>query len=149
MSKRWDPLGDLIGLQDRMNRLFEEAGERRTREGATGSEQEIERADWTPAADVFEDDAEFRIALDLPGIERSALEIDLNNDQLTIRGVRGVEEENLHRAECPRGRFLRRFVIPRTVDQKAIAADYRDGVLRVRLPKRQEQKTRRVEIKIS
>jgi len=149
MSKRWDPLGDLIGLQDRMNRLFEEAGDRRTREGVAGSEQEIERADWTPAADVFEDEGEFRIALDLPGIERSALEIDLNNDQLAIRGVRGVEEENLHRAECPRGRFLRRFVIPQAVDQKAIVADYRDGVLRVRLPKRREQKSPRVEIKIN
>ena len=151
MSKRWDPLGDLIGLQDRMNRLFEEAGERRSREGAlAGSEQEIERADWTPAADVFEDEREFVIALDLPGIERSALEIDLNNDQLTIRGARALEEEeNLHRAECPRGRFLRRFVIPQTVDQKAIAADYKDGVLRVRLPKRQEQKSRRVEVKIN
>ena len=149
MSKRWDPLGDLIGLQDRMNRLFEEAGERRSREGVTGSEQEIERADWTPAADVYEHEREFRIALDLPGIERSTLEIDLDNDQLTIRGVRRVEEENLHRAECPRGRFLRRFVIPQTVDQKAIAAEYKDGVLRLRLPKRREQKSRRVEIKIS
>jgi HSP20 family protein len=148
MSKRWDPLGDLIGLQDRMNRLFEEATERRSRAQDGASEQEIERADWTPPADVYENEGEFVIALDLPGIERSALEIDLNDDQLAIRGVRAADEENLHRAECPRGRFLRRFGVPPTVDQKTITADYRDGVLRVRLPKRREQKSRRVEIKI-
>jgi HSP20 family protein len=154
MSQRWNPLGDLIGLQDRMNRLFEEASERRSAAAASreGGEQEIERADWTPPADVYETLVEFVIALDLPGIERSALEIDLDNDRLSIRGVRSSaedEEENLHRAECPRGRFLRRFGVPSTVDQKGITAEYRDGVLRVKLPKRKEQKSRRVEIKVN
>ena len=149
MSKRWDPIGDLVGLQDRMNRLFEEASDRRTRAGGVDeSEQEIERADWSPAADVYEHESEFVIALDLPGIERSALEIDLDNDRLTIRGVRVIDEENERRAECPRGRFLRRFGVPSTVDQKGIAAEYKDGVLRLRLPKRVEQKSRRVEIKV-
>jgi HSP20 family protein len=139
-------MGDLMGLQDRMNRLFEEATERRSRAGE--DEQEIERADWYPAADVYENEREFVIALDLPGIERSALEIDLDDDRLSIRGVRLIEEENQHRAECPRGRFLRRFGVPSTVDQKGIAAEYKGGVLRLRLPKRKEQKSRRVEIKV-
>jgi len=150
MSQRWNPLGDLIGLQDRMNRLFEEASERRAQAaGVESGEQEIERADFAPPADVYETDGEFVIALDLPGIERSRLEIDLDNDRLSIRGERGVDDQvNLHRAECPRGRFLRRFGVPSVVDQKGIAAEYRDGVLRVRLPKRKEQKSRRVEIKV-
>jgi HSP20 family protein len=148
MTKRWNPIGDLVGLQDRMNRLFEEASERRSREAEVGGEQEIERADWYPSADVYENESEFVIALDLPGIERSALEIDLDNDRLSIRGVRVIDEENQRRAECPRGRFLRRFGVPSTVDQKGIAAEYRDGVLRLRLPKRREQQSRRVEIKI-
>jgi HSP20 family protein len=146
MSKRWGPMGDLVGLQERMNRLFEEASERRAR-GDEG-EQEIERLDWSPAADVYEHEGEFVIALDLPGIERSALEIDLDNDRLTIRGLRKIEEEHQRRAECPRGRFLRRFGVPSQVDQKGIAAEYKDGVLRLRLPKRVEQKSRRVEIKV-
>ena len=150
MSQRWNPLGDLIGLQDRMNRLFEEASERRSHAGGVeGDEQEIERADWTPPADVYETESEFVIALDLPGIERSRLEIDLDNDRLSIRGVRASGEEKLHRAECPRGRFLRRFGVPSNVDQKGVAAEYLDGVLRVRLPKRKEQKSRRVEIKVN
>jgi HSP20 family protein len=148
MSKNWNPMGDLVGLQDRMNRLFEEASERRSRAGAAEGEQEIERADWYPAADVYENEKEFVIALDLPGIKRSALEIDLDNDRLSIRGVRVIDDENQHRAECPRGRFLRRFGVPTIVDQKGIAAEYKDGVLRVALPKRKEQKSRRVEIRI-
>jgi HSP20 family protein len=146
MSKNWNPMGDLMGLQDRMNRLFEEASERRSRAGE--GEQEIERADWYPAADVYENENAFIIALDLPGIKRSALEIDLDNDRLSIRGERVIDEENQHRAECPRGRFLRRFGVPSLVDQQGIAAEYKDGVLRVMLPKRKEQKSRRVEIKV-
>ncbi|HEX8775796.1 MAG TPA: Hsp20/alpha crystallin family protein [Pyrinomonadaceae bacterium] len=148
MSKNWNPMGDLMGLQDRMNRLFEEASERRSRAGEGSGEQEIERADWYPAADVYENETAFVIALDLPGIKRSALEIDLDNDRLSIRGARVIDEENQHRAECPRGRFLRRFGVPSVVDQKGIAAQYKDGVLRVTLPKRKEQKSRRVEIKV-
>ena len=143
-------MGDLVGLQDRMNRLFEEATERRARAGdAAPDEQEMERADWYPPADVYENESEYLISLDLPGIERSALEIDLDDDRLSIRGVRVIQEENQRRAECPRGRFLRRFGVPSMVDQKAIAAEYKDGVLRLRLPKRKEPKARRVEIKIN
>ncbi|HYY58631.1 MAG TPA: Hsp20/alpha crystallin family protein [Pyrinomonadaceae bacterium] len=149
MSNRWKPMGDLVGLQDRMNRLFEEATERRARANDAPDEQEMERADWYPPADVYENESEYVISLDLPGIERSALEIDLDDDRLSIRGVRVIEEENQRRAECPRGRFLRRFGVPSMVDQKAITAEYKDGVLRLRLPKRKEPKARRVEIKIN
>jgi HSP20 family protein len=142
-------MDDLIGLQDRMNRLFEEATDRRSsRETEGPGEQEIERADWYPPADVYETEREFIIALDLPGIERSALEIDLNEDRLSIRGARVIDEEHQRRSECPRGRFLRRFGVPSTVEQKEIAAEYRDGVLRVRMPKRKTQPPNRVEIKI-
>lgn len=147
MAQRWDPLRDLVTLQDHMNRLFQEASERRARGEAEG-EQEIERADWIPTADFYETESEFTVAIDLPGIDRAALEISLDNDKLVIRGERVIETEGQQRTERPRGRFLRKFAVPATVDQKAIAAEYKDGVLRVRLPKRTEQKTRRVEIKV-
>jgi HSP20 family protein len=149
MVRGWDPLRDLVTLQDRMNHLFQEAAEKRARGGAEEeSDQEIERADWIPAADIYETEKEYTIAVDLPGIERSALDISLNNDRLVIRGVRALETEGQHRVERPHGRFLRKFGVPVGVDQKTIAAEYRDGVLTVRLPKRAEQKARRVEIKI-
>lgn len=150
MTRHWDPLRDLVTLQDRMNRLFQDAAEKRSRGAEEGGEQEIERADWFPAADIYEAEKEFTIALDLPGIERAALEINLDEDKLLIRGERAAEEAaGQRRTERPHGRFLRRFGVPASVDQKGIAAEYKDGVLRILLPKREEPKTRRVEIKVS
>ncbi|HEX8706918.1 MAG TPA: Hsp20/alpha crystallin family protein [Pyrinomonadaceae bacterium] len=148
MTKGWDPLRDLVGLQDRMNRLFEDAAHRRHPGGDEEGEQEIERADWTPLADIYESEQEYTIALDLPGIDRAALEISLDEDRLMIRGVRPAED-GARRAERPHGRFLRRFGVPATVDRQAIGAEYKDGVLRVRLPRHKEQKSRRVQIKVS
>ncbi|HKQ51639.1 MAG TPA: Hsp20/alpha crystallin family protein [Pyrinomonadaceae bacterium] len=132
-----------------MNRLFQDAAEKRSRGGDAEGEQEIERADWFPPADIYETEKEFTIAVDLPGIERAGLEINLEDDKLLIRGERAAESEGPHRTERPHGRFLRRFGVPASVDQKGISAEYKDGVLRVRLPKRREPKARRVEIKVS
>ena len=137
-----------MSLQDRMNRLFQDATERGAQRDE-GGEQEIERADWLPAADIYETETEYTIAVDLPGIARDALEINLDDDKLVLRGERAVETEGQHRVERPHGRFIRKFGVPASVDQKAIAADYKDGVLRVTLPKRKEPKSRRVEIKVS
>ena len=150
MAHAWDPMRDLVLLQDRMNRLFEDATQRRgARESeGGGDEQEIEGTDWIPAADVYEQEAAYVIALDLPGIDRSALDISVEQDRLSIRGQRNIEEGGERRSERPRGRFIRRFSLPATVDQSAIKADYRDGVLRVTLPRRQAKQSQRVEIKI-
>jgi HSP20 family protein len=147
MAQYWDPLRDLVALQDRMNRLFDEAAQKRARE--EGEEGEIERVDWTPAADIYNRDEEYLIVVDLPGVARHALNISLNDNRLLISGERVPDTEAQGRTERPFGNFLRRFgPLPPTVDQKSIAAEYKDGVLRVRLPKRREQKQRRVEIKI-
>src|SRR5258707_3089623 len=90
MSRHWDPLRDLMNLQDRMNQLFEDATERRTRD-RTETRDEIEQADWIPVADVYEHDADYVVALDLPGIDRAALEINLENERLSIKGSRSIE----------------------------------------------------------
>lgn len=148
MSQQWNPLQDLMLLQDRMNRLFEDATKRRARGEAEASD-EFERADWAPAADIYETDTGYLIALDLPGIDRSTLEINVDDNRLIVRGTRLIEEPTQHRGERPRGRFLRTFSIPGSVNQGEIGAEYKDGVLQVRLPKRKEQKAQRVEIKIS
>jgi HSP20 family protein len=148
MSQQWDPLRDLVVLQDRMNRLFEDATQRRAR-GIAESDQGIDRAEWIPVADVFEQDQEYVVALDLPGVDRSALEIDLDENSLSIRGTRSIENEKQHQTERPRGRFARTFVVPSSVDQDRIEAEYKDGVLLVHLPKGKEPKSQRVEIKVS
>ena len=149
MPHRWNMMRDLEMLQERMNRLFEDAAERRG-QGDDQDEAEIERADWYPAADVYERDGEYVVALDLPGVDRDVLDVSLDENRLTIRGERAAEaESNPRRSERVSGRFLRTFSLPTTVDRAAITADYKDGVLRLRLPKRGEQAARQVEIKVS
>jgi HSP20 family protein len=144
MSQQWNPLQDLMVLQDRMNRLFEDATQRRQSE--TGDE--FERADWTPAADIYETDSAYSIAMDLPGIDREALEIDVDDSRLVVKGTRTIAESKQHRSERPRGKFLRTFSVPGSVDQAKIGAEFKDGVLHIRLPKHSEQKPKKIDIKI-
>ena len=144
----WNPLQDLMLLQDRMNRLFEDATQRRA-QTATAERDEFERADWTPASDIYETETGYVIAIDLPGVDRNGVEIDINDNRLVIKGTRLIEESTRQRTERPSGKFLRTFTVPASVDQTQIGADYRDGVLQVRLPRRQEQRLKKVEIKIS
>lgn len=148
MAQQWNPLQDLMLLQDRMNRLFEDATQRRSQPDP-GAGDEFERADWTPAADIYEAESGYLIAIDLPGIDREALEIDVDDNRLIVKGTRILEEPKQSRFERPRGKFLRTFSIPGSVDQGKIGAEYKDGVLHVRLPKRSEQKAKRIDIKIS
>lgn len=148
MSQQWNPLQDLIVLQDRMNRLFEDATQRRAREESERHD-ELDRTDFIPAADIYEREAAYLIALDLPGIDRTTLEIDVDDNRLTIKGTRIIDESNQHRSERPHGRFARSFTVPSSVDQSKIGAEYKDGVLEIALPKRKEQKAKRVEIKVT
>ena len=144
---QWNPLHDLVSLQDRMNQLFEDASQRRG--SKADSSDEVEQSDWYPAADVFEDDNEYTIAVDLPGIDRTTLDISVEDNKLRIRGNRATLETVPLRGECPRGKFVRTFTVPASIEQNSIKADYKDGVLRVHLPRRPERKAQRVEIKIS
>lgn len=138
---------DLFTLQERMNRLFEEAADRR----APGHEEEgeIERADWIPAADVYEDEREYLLVLDLPGIDRAGLDVSLDEGRLVIRGDRkGREGLHARRTERPQGRFVRTFSLPDAVDRASISADYKDGVLLLHLPKRDERQGGRLKIDV-
>jgi HSP20 family protein len=148
MSQQWNPLQDLMMLQDRMNRLFEDATQRRNQADARAGD-EFERADWTPASDIYETETGYLIAIDLPGIDRQALEIDIDDNRLVVKGIRAVSESKKHRSERPSGKFLRTYSVPGAVEQAKIAAEYKDGVLQISLPKRTEQKPKRIDIKIS
>jgi HSP20 family protein len=148
MSQQWNPLQDLVMLQDRMNRLFEDATQRRNQSDAAAGD-EFERADWTPASDIYETDSGYMIAMDLPGIDREALKIDIDDNRLVVKGTRAVAESRASRTERPRGKFLRTYSVPASVDQGKIAAEYKDGVLQISLPKRNEQKPKKIDIKIT
>lgn len=147
MTQPWNPLQDLMVLQDRMNKLFEDATQRRAQSEAEIAD-EVETADWYPAADITENDSQFMITVDLPGIDRAALDIDVDDNRLTIKGTRNIETTPQQRIERPRGRFIRTFGVPGSVDQSRISAEFKDGVLDVILPKQAQHQAKRVEIKI-
>src|SRR3569832_454358 len=130
MSQQWNPLQDLMVLQDRMNRLFEDATQRRNQAEA-GAGDEFERADWTPASDIYETESGYLIAID--------------DNRLVVKGTRPIAESRQHRSERPRGKFLRTYSVPGSVDQAQIAAEYKDGVLQIHLPKHSEQKPKRID----
>jgi HSP20 family protein len=129
-----------------MNRLFEDATQRRNQPDAG---DEFERADWTPASDIYETDSGYMIAMDLPGIDREALVIDIDDNRLVVKGTRAIANSRASRTERPRGKFLRTYSVPGSVEQGKIAAEYKDGVLQISLPKRNEQKPKKIDIKIS
>jgi HSP20 family protein len=161
MSRNWDSMREMIALQNRLNHLFDEAGGERGAAPRAGRQEEgrdedvFERVDWRPAADIEEREGEYVIALDVPGIKREALAIDLDENKLSVHGEREIGDGATggggvagHRRERPAGRFLRRFSLPASIDQSAIAADYKDGVLSIRLPKRIEEKSRKISINV-
>lgn len=130
--RRWDPLRDLLSLQERMNRLFEEtlSAARPDAELASG---------WIPAADVYETSETFVVQMDLPGVDPSEVDVHVDGDQLVVKGERRPAEkqrpESFHRVERSHGPFSRTFQLGSEVDPDRVSAQYRDGLLRIELPK--------------
>ncbi len=141
---RWDPFRELVSMQDRMNRLFEDAV--RTR----GGEDEMTAGNWVPPVDIYETKDALVVKAQLPEVNKEDIEIRLENGVLSIRGERKLQEdlkqEQCYRMECQYGAFSRSFSLPRTVDQEKINANYKDGVLTLRIPKREETRPRQIEI---
>jgi HSP20 family protein len=149
MAHRWNDWRDWRDYAERMSHLYDDAA-RRQPQYHEESEGELEHADWTPASDVVEREGEFVVMLDLPGIDRDALEVSVSDERLVVRGERAEEEgARKRRSNRPSGRFLAKFgPLPPTVDQTRIAAEYKDGVLRLRLPKRAPEQVGRVRIEV-
>lgn len=141
---RWDPFRDLNVLQERMNRLFEDAGR------SLRSDEPASTTMWSPAVDIYETEGEIVVKAELPGVDRKDIHLHLENNVLTIRGERRFEketkEDNYHRIERSYGGFSRSFSIPTTVDEEKIHADYKDGVLKVVLPKKEQAKPKQIQI---
>lgn len=144
---KWDPFRDLLSLQERMNKLFEESLLQ------TGKERhDISIAGWSPSVDVMESDEEIVLKAELPGIELKDVEVLIKDNMLTLRGERKFEKEekkeNYHRIERSYGAFQRSFTLPATVEQEKVKAKMKDGVLEVRLPKAKEEKSKKIEIEV-
>jgi HSP20 family protein len=143
---KWDPLRDLLSIQDRMNKLFEQTLSR------SRGEEAITPSTWTPAVDVYETSETIVMKADLPGLSREHIEIQIRDNTLTLKGERRfakeAEEENYLRIERAYGSFQRSFTLPATIRQEKIRAVFRDGVLELTLPKAEESKPKPIVIEI-
>ena len=144
---KWNPFGELEDIADRYGRLLGAHLPMRERLELLGKD-----VDWKPAADIVERDDEYLIKAELPGVERDDIDIQLENDVLTLTGERKLEEtkdtDKTHRVERFYGRFSRSFRVPADVDTSAIKAESKDGVLRLHLPKTKGKKPETVKISI-
>lgn len=140
---RWDPFRDLESLQEDVNRLFQESMARPRREAPAARV-------WAPPVDVVEDGDRITVKAELPGMKREDIDIELNGDQLTIRGERKFEteekKENFVRVERTYGRFQRTFTIGVPVKADEVKASYKDGILEVAIPKSEETKPKKVDV---
>jgi HSP20 family protein len=144
---RFDPFRDLAVLQDRMNRLFNDS---------YGNRQEdhlLNRGTWVPPVDIYEADSQLVLKAELPDMKREDIDVTVENNTLTVRGERKldqeIKQENFHRVERAYGSFVRTFSLPMTVDAGKIGAEYKNGVLTITLPFREEAKPRTIDVQVA
>ena len=141
---RWNPYRDLNSLQHRMNRLFDAQ--------FGGREESLTAGAFVPPVDVYEDEHSVQLKLEVAGVAEKDLDIKVENNTLTVSGERKFDkeekEENFHRVERRYGSFTRSFTLPTTVNTEDIKADYEQGVLKIRLAKRQEAKPKQIKVNI-
>jgi HSP20 family protein len=143
---RWEPFRGLSTLHDQVNRLFNE-----TMFQGRGDESAL--TTWAPAVDIYETPNELVVKADLPEMQEKDIDIRVENNLLTIGGERkfekNISEDNYLRVERSYGSFSRSFSLPNTVNTESIHAEYKNGVLTVNLPKREESKPRQVKINVN
>jgi HSP20 family protein len=143
----WNPFQEFENLLERYNRG---GGSRLSR----GGESDMAFADWAPSVDIEEAEDKYVIKADLPGVDKKDIDVKLENGVLSIRGQKTVEKESgkdtrHHRRERFQGTFARSFTLPEAVDADAVDASYRDGVLSLHIPKKEEAKPRSIDIKVN
>ncbi|PYQ39364.1 MAG: molecular chaperone [Acidobacteria bacterium] len=146
---RWEPFRDLLTLQERMNRMFNESYR-----GHGGSEDDWSLGgSWAPAVDIYEHEGNIVLTAELPGVDPKDVDVRVENNVLTLRGERkwntDVQRESYHRVERAYGSFTRSFTLPNVVDTTNIKADFKDGMLRLVLPKREEAKPKQISINVT
>lgn len=146
---RLDPFHELEDMHNRLERLF---GRWPTRRG-DGGKEEMTVAEWAPLVDIAEDDKEYVITAELPEIKKEEVKVTVESGVLTITGVRKFEKEEkgkkYHRIERAYGSFARSFTVPDDADGGKVNAEFKDGVLKVHMPKSEKAKPKSVEIKVS
>src|SRR6201997_1840947 len=146
MITRWDPFREFVTIQDRMNRLFRDSF------GPEGREEALTTTTFAPPVDVYEDEHNVTLKIEVPGIEEKDIDVRIENNTLTVHGERKIEkeekEENYRRVERQYGSFTRTFNLPTTVDSEKVSANYDKGVLKISLPKKAEAKPKQIKVNV-
>ena len=142
---RWEPFREFSTLQDRMNRLFRETQ-------GSSQDEALTSSSFAPAVDVYEDEHDVTLKIEVPGIDEKDIDVRVENNTLTVHGERKIEkeekEENYRRVERQYGSFTRTFNLPATVDAEKVQADYDKGVLKITLPKKAEAKPKQIKVNV-
>ena len=142
---KWDPFKDILTIQERMSRLFDEALYRYKDCGPS-------RGVWSPPVDIYETEEKIVLKAELPGIDIKDVDVEVQDNILTLKGERRFEknlaEEHYHRMECSYGAFERVFNLPDIVDRDRVKATLKDGVLEIIIPKAPATKARPVKVEI-
>ena len=143
---RFEPFREFASLQDRINRVFRESY------APAGQDDSLTTSSFAPAVDVYEDEHNVTLKIEVPGIEEKDIDVRIENNTLTVHGERKIEkeekEENYRRVERQYGSFTRTFTLPTTVDAEKVAANYDKGVLKIVLPKKAEAKPKQIKVNI-
>jgi HSP20 family protein len=143
---RWDPFREFSTLQDRMNRLFHDSF------SGEGREEALTNTAFAPPVDVYEDEHNVTLKIEVPGIDEKDIDVRIENNTLTVHGERKFEkeekEENYRRVERQYGSFTRSFTLPNTVDPENVSANYEKGVLKIKLAKKAEAKPKQIKVNV-
>ena len=142
---RWDPYRELNTVQERLNRLFNASFNE-------GRDESLVTSNFAPAVDVYEDEHNVTLKIEVPGIDEKDIDVRIENNMLTVHGERKIEkeekEENYRRIERQYGSFTRTFTLPTTVDTESVSANYEKGVLKVKLAKKAEAKPKQIKVNL-
>ena len=144
---RWEPFRDLLTTQKEFDRLFKEAF------SPMHGETEVSTRSWAPPVDIYETEDAIVLKAELPGMDPKDVEVRVEDNTLYLKGERNfekdVKEQNYHRVERSYGTFTRTFSLPNSVDADKVAANYKDGVLTLTMPKKEEAKPKTIKIEVS
>lgn len=142
---RWNPHRSLFGFGDRFDRIFDDFFYPTLRDDSTQSIW-----DWNPIVDIYDEKDHMVLKAELPGIDKKDIIIDVKDRMLTLKGERSadneVEEDNFYRRERCYGKFERSFTLPMDVDPDKISATYKDGLLKLEIPKLEEKKPKKITV---
>lgn len=144
---RWEPFREFSTLQDRMNRLFRESFS-----NEAGRDDSLTASSFSPAVDVYEDEHNITLKIEVPGIDEKDIDVRIENNTLVVHGERKIEkeekEENYRRVERQYGGFTRTFTLPNTVETDNVSASYDKGVLKIKLAKKAEAKPKQIKVSV-